>query len=363
MRRGLLLGMGVGLGVLAACVFEPDLSRFPPCDAAGGCPSGWACLAGENLCLPRCGEQGPCGDAPPSEEPADGGTVDGGADGDAGGGDGGAPDAGPPPLVLQPEAPGDSVETMSFSHRFQVRGGTPPYAFTLVGEPPPGLALDGEGVLAGRPTQAGTFPFDIEVADQGTPVQRMRLSFSLQVRALLRVAGPGILADFLNGRAYVEPLSATGGSSKYTFELVPGSVLPAGLVLYANGEVRGTSSATGGATFQVQVTDDAPRPQVAIRTLQLTASSCTLSGTLCLRSRSVPDARVGDAYAYTLLSAFNTGSVTWKVESGVLPPGLSLQATTGVLSGTPTRADEYAFTLSVADVFDKRALPVVLKVY
>lgn len=341
------LGLGVVLGLLASCVFAPDLSRYPPCTPGGGCPEGWACLASENLCLPECGEKGPCVDGLPSIPPGDGGTGDAEPDGGGPGSDGGAE-----ALALAPQAPPEAVETASFSHDFKARGGTPPYVFTLIGEPPPGLSLTGGGTLSGTPTRVGDVSFEIEVADQGTPVRRARLPFTVRVRALLRLAGPGILADFPGGKAYVEQLSATGGSGRYTFELEPGYTLPSGLVLKANGEVSGTSSATTGVTVLVRVTDDAASPQTVSRSVQLTPSSCSVAG-LCLRTRAVPDAREGTPYGYTFLASNGTGTLTWKVESGTPPPGLSLNPTTGVLSGTPVGAGESSFRVTVTDVFDK----------
>jgi hypothetical protein len=313
------LGVAALVGV-AACVFQPDLSRFPACDATGACPTGSTCLASEGLCLPDCGARGPC----VTETPPDGG------------------DAGTAPaLVLLPDAPPVGLELESYLHRFQASGGTPPHAFSFRGELPPGLSLNAQGELSGKPTAAGEFRFTLEVEDQGPTPQRTSQEHSVRIRPLLRLAGPAFLADIQSGTAYVEQVSALGGKSPYRFELVAGSTLPEGIFLWNTGQVDGTTNQDGTVAFEVRVTDSDEPPQVVTRTLQLTTGSCPTIA-LCIRTRTFPAARVGTAYTYSLQST--PSSVTWTKSSGTLPPGLTLSEA-GHLSGTPTQPGTYEFTV------------------
>jgi hypothetical protein len=320
--------MGLGLAALlgvAGCVFQPDLSRFPACDAEVACPTGSTCLASEGVCLPDCGERGPCTTEVPPDE-----------------GDAGTPDAGlPPALALLSDAPPVGLELASYLHRFQASGGTPPHTFSFKGELPPGLSLDAEGVLSGKPTAAGDFHFTVEVVDQGTTPQRASQERSVSIRPLLRVAGPDFLADIPSGTAYVEQVSAIGGKSPYRFELVPGSTLPQGIFLQNTGQVDGKTNQDGTVAFEVRVTDSDEPPQVVTRVLQLTTGSCPALS-LCIRTRTLPAARVGTAYTYSLQST--PSSVTWSKDSGTLPPGLTLSEA-GLLSGTPTQPGTYEFTV------------------
>ena len=64
-----------------------------------------------------------------------------------------------------------------------------------------------------------------------------------------------------------------------------------------------------------------------------------------------PAGEVSVPYSDQLTAAGGTGSLTWSVSSGSLPPGLSLSPSTGLLSGTPTTAGGYAFTVLVTDAF------------
>jgi Putative Ig domain len=60
--------------------------------------------------------------------------------------------------------------------------------------------------------------------------------------------------------------------------------------------------------------------------------------TLAVTTTHLPSATVGTAYSQTLTASGGTTPYTWAVTSGALPVGLSLNASTGVISGTPTTA-------------------------
>jgi hypothetical protein len=69
---------------------------------------------------------------------------------------------------------------------------------------------------------------------------------------------------------------------------------------------------------------------------------------LTITTATLPNGSVGTAYSQTLAAAGGTGTITWSISAGALPTGLTLSAA-GSLTGTPTAAGTFNFTLQVAD--------------
>ena len=71
---------------------------------------------------------------------------------------------------------------------------------------------------------------------------------------------------------------------------------------------------------------------------------------LRITTASLADAVVGISYSQALAATGGTGARTFSTSAGTIPSGLALNATTGVISGTPTGAAGISnFTISVAD--------------
>ena len=70
---------------------------------------------------------------------------------------------------------------------------------------------------------------------------------------------------------------------------------------------------------------------------------------LTITTASLPNGTVGTAYSATLQASGGTGTYTWSIDSGNLPDGLTLNTSTGEITGTPTTANTYNFTVQLSD--------------
>lgn len=70
---------------------------------------------------------------------------------------------------------------------------------------------------------------------------------------------------------------------------------------------------------------------------------------IAISTASLPSGTVGTAYSATLQASGGTTPYSWSVSTGSLPAGLSLNASSGAISGTPTASGTSNFTAQVKD--------------
>lgn len=163
------------------------------------------------------------------------------------------------------------------------------------------------------------------------------------------------LIEATTGSAYSQTVAASGGTGTLTFSLDAGA-LPAGLTLASNGAITGTPTTVGSSTFTVMVTD--ANNQTA--TQQLTID---VAAPVDITTTSLPGGTIGSSYSQTVAATGGTGSYTFALASGSLPAGLSLNTSTGAMTGTPTATGTSNFSVTATDTAgrtDTQALSITV---
>jgi len=155
---------------------------------------------------------------------------------------------------------------------------------------------------------------------------------------------PAALAVGQNGVDYPPTtLTATGGQAPYTWSA---TALPAGITLDANtGVLSGRPTGTAASTTAVVVTvlDATSAARSATYTLALTASLAVAADPAAL-----PDGQVARTYPSTAIAATG-GTGPFRFAATGLPAGLTIDAASGVISGSPTAAGTSSVAVTVSD--------------
>lgn len=234
----------------------------------------------------------------------------------------------------------------SFSRSAPFVGGRTPYGYVLgAGTLPDGLALDpASGAVAGTPTTAGiTAGLRVDAADADGDAAS-GTTFSLDVRTPIAVQAPDTILVSTQTDGVWGTVAATGGSGNYAFSLASGG-LPAGLVLdAATGRISGIAPSPASVAFTVLATDDQGR------TARSGAISIKAAPVMAGTFAGPAQALVGRSFSATPATASGgTLPYTYAITLGSLPAGLSLDASTGRISGTPTSAAASNPTIRVSD--------------
>ncbi len=156
---------------------------------------------------------------------------------------------------------------------------------------------------------------------------------------------PTSLPNGSAGTAYSQTITATGGTPPYLYFKTGGSIPPGLSLAYDTGVVSGTPTTAGPYSFTVTA-QDANYCQGRLDytvTIAPPPPSITTSSPL-------PAGTTGVAYSQTLAATGGTLPYgNWQVIASTLPAGLSLNLSSGEISGTPTAAGTSTFTVQLTD--------------
>jgi hypothetical protein len=229
------------------------------------------------------------------------------------------------------------------------QGGIPPYTWAVSGSLPSGLSLNAStGIISGTPGVLSSTSFTARLTDSmGTVALR---SFSLPVRCPpLNIISKEPLLGIEEGQAVTHTFLLQGAIGAPTWNSV--GTLPPGLSLSNLGILSGTPTAAGTYRFWVRG-NEASSGCPASRYITILVAPQSNAADLAISPPSVPAATHGISYTTTLLATGGTPPYTWSVSQGSLPAGLSLNSSTGVISGTPTALSTQptpTFTVSLTD--------------
>ena len=151
---------------------------------------------------------------------------------------------------------------------------------------------------------------------------------------------PVTISDMQVGTPNSTTFITTGGASPYIYNYT--GTIPAGLTLSQLGVLSGTPNTAATYTFYISSTDSNNFTASRTYTVKSEIRTITISPT------TLPNLPIiSKAFSTTISAAGGVTPYVFSVPTG-LPPGLTI-STTGVISGTPTTADSYTFTVTATD--------------
>ena len=224
-------------------------------------------------------------------------------------------------------------------------GITTTYAVTS-GTLPAGLTLNVDGTITGTPTTPGVATFTI-TATNGARTATSTPTYTVTPSAALTESYPASPVFVAGTPISLQSPTITNATPGITTTYaVTSGTLPAGLTLNADGTITGTPTTPGVTTFTVTATNGA-RTATSSPTYTVTpAAALTVGYTTPVTFTG------GSAITGQTASVGNATpglSTTFTVTSGSLPTGITIDASTGAISGTPSAPGVYAFTVTATN--------------
>lgn len=222
---------------------------------------------------------------------------------------------------------------------------------------PAGLSLDtATGVISGTPTEAVERDLYVEA---GGLLYSNGISIHISVGGV-PVFGTSSLPAGMVGSAYSSSVVVSGGPATYS---VVAGALPAGLTLNSTtGAITGTPTGSSTASLTIRATN---RYGSADHAYGLSIAAAAVSAPAPAKPvvTAIPKTTVKFGHALTLaVTANSTLPVTFRLSSGSLPKGITLNTTSGLISGTADATGTFTAEVTATSTAGSATTKVVLVV-
>ena len=228
---------------------------------------------------------------------------------------------------------GTASATVGTAFSYQITASGSPTSFAATGLTGTGLSVNATtGLISGTPTAAGTITSQLTATNSaGTSAAK---TLTITVSPAATGTAPSITsatsASATVGTAFNYQITASGSPTSYAATNLAGTGLSLNT---ATGVISGTPTTAGTLTTQLTATNGTGTS--AATTLTITVSAASSGAVPIVTSGGSASATAGTAFNYQILAS---GSPTSYAATGLTGTGLTLNATTGLISGTPTAA-------------------------
>lgn len=235
----------------------------------------------------------------------------------------------PAPSVTSAGTASSGVQGAAYSG-YQITASNNPTSFGASGLPP-GLSVNASGLISGTPTTAGNYTALVSASNVGGTGTK---SVSFAIKHPPPQINSSLSANGSTGVAFSYSITATNSPTSFN-----ATGLPPGLSINtSSGVISGTPTTSGTYNTTISATNDnTTDTETLVISIALSAPQ--------INSALSTNGATGVAFSYTITA---TNSPT-SFNASNLPPGLSINTGTGVISGTPTANGSYNATISATN--------------